>query len=85
MTLTVALIVAIGVFGLGLHDLGTWGWRWLAIDLMYAINHDLPRPLAEQIIAITLTTVTVSIVLHGISVPPLMDLYARRKTRRTRR
>jgi NhaP-type Na+/H+ or K+/H+ antiporter len=53
--------------------------------LMYAINHDLPRPLAEQIIAITLTTVTVSIVLHGISVTPLMDLYARRKARRARR
>ena len=53
--------------------------------LMYAINHGLPRPLAEQIIAITLTTVTVSIVLHGISVTPLMDLYARRKARRSRR
>ena len=50
--------------------------------LMYAINHDLPGPLAEQIIAITLTTVTVSIVLHGISVTPLMDLYARRIARR---
>ena len=53
--------------------------------LMYAINHDLPRALAEQIIAITLTTVTVSIVLHGISVPPLMDLYASRKARRKAR
>lgn len=53
--------------------------------LMYAINHGLPRPLAEQIIAITLITVTVSIVLHGISVTPLMDLYARRKARRSRR
>jgi NhaP-type Na+/H+ or K+/H+ antiporter len=53
--------------------------------LMYAINHHLPRPLAEQIIAITLTTVTVSIVLHGISVTPLMDLYARRKARRSHR
>jgi NhaP-type Na+/H+ or K+/H+ antiporter len=53
--------------------------------LMYAINHDLPGPLAEQIIAITLTTVTVSIVLHGISVTPMMDLYARRKARRSRR
>ncbi len=53
--------------------------------LMYAINHGLHRPLAEQIIAITLTTVTVSIVLHGISVTPLMDLYARRKARRSRR
>jgi NhaP-type Na+/H+ or K+/H+ antiporter len=53
--------------------------------VMYAINHDLPRPLAEQIIAITLTTVIVSIVLNGISVTPLMDLYLRRKARRSGR
>ena len=48
--------------------------------LMYAINHGLPRPLAEEIIALTLTVVAVSIVLHGLSVTPLMNLYARRKT-----
>ena len=53
--------------------------------LMYAINHGLPGPLAAQIIAITLITVTVSIVLHGISVTPLMDLYAKRKKRRSGR
>ncbi len=51
--------------------------------LMYAINHGLTRPLADQIMAITLTAVTVSVVLHGISVTPLMELYARRKARRT--
>ncbi len=50
--------------------------------LMYAIGHALPRPLAEQIVAITLSTVTVSIVLHGISVTPLMNIYARRKAKR---
>jgi len=50
--------------------------------LMYAINHGLPEPLAQQLIAVTLTTVAASILLHGISVTPLMDRYARRKTRR---
>jgi len=49
--------------------------------LMYAINHGLPRSLAEEIIALTLATVVVSIVVHGISVTPLMSLYARRKAR----
>ncbi|MGE5320759.1 MAG: cation:proton antiporter, partial [Hyphomicrobiaceae bacterium] len=49
--------------------------------LMYAIHHGLPRPLAEQIVAITLAAVTVSIVLHGISVRPMMRLYCRRKMR----
>jgi NhaP-type Na+/H+ or K+/H+ antiporter len=49
--------------------------------LMYAINHGLPQPLASELVAITLTTVTASIVLHGISVTPLMSRYVRRKTR----
>lgn len=53
--------------------------------LLYAINHGLPLPLADQLITITLTTVTVSIVLHGISVTPLMALYAKRKARRSHR
>jgi NhaP-type Na+/H+ or K+/H+ antiporter len=52
--------------------------------LMFAINHQLPAPLAQQLVAITLTTVTISIVLHGISVTPLMSLYAKRKARRLR-
>ncbi len=50
--------------------------------LMYAINHGLPFALAEPIVAITLATVTVSIVLHGISVTPLMAIYAHRKAKR---
>lgn len=53
--------------------------------LMYAINHGLPTALAEQITAVTLTTVALSIILHGVSVTPLMDIYAKRKARRTSR
>jgi NhaP-type Na+/H+ or K+/H+ antiporter len=49
--------------------------------LMYAINHGLPEPLANELIAFTLTTVAASVVLHGISVTPLMSLYAKRKAR----
>ena len=50
--------------------------------LMFAINHGLPRALAEQLIALTLAMVAASIVVHGISVTPLMSAYARRKKRR---
>ena len=50
--------------------------------LMYAINHGLPETPATELVAITLTTVAASILLHGISVTPLMSLYARRKMRR---
>jgi sodium/hydrogen antiporter len=53
--------------------------------LMFAINHHLPPALAEQILAITLTTVTASVILHGISVNPFMDIYSRRKARRAGR
>jgi NhaP-type Na+/H+ or K+/H+ antiporter len=49
--------------------------------LMYAIHQGLPRPLAEQLIAITLAAVTLSFVLHGISVRPAMHLYWKRKVR----
>ena len=50
--------------------------------LMYAINRGLPHSLAEELISLTLTMVAASIVLHGISVTPLMNLYARRRARR---
>lgn len=50
--------------------------------LMYAINHGLPGPLVDDLVAITLTTVAASILVHGISVTPLMAAYTRRKARR---
>lgn len=50
--------------------------------LMFAVNRGLPRPLAEEITSFTLTVVAVSIVLHGISVTPLMNLYTRQGPRR---
>jgi NhaP-type Na+/H+ or K+/H+ antiporter len=53
--------------------------------LMYAVNHGLPRSLAESFIAITLTTVAVSIVLHGLSVTPLMRRYTSRTGSASRR
>ena len=49
--------------------------------LMYAIHHGLPRLLAEQVMAITLAAATISIVLHGIIVQPMMHLDWRRKLR----
>ena len=55
--------------------------RYRLYYLMYAIDHGLPGPLAEQITAITLAAVTVSIVLHGISVRPIMRLYWKRTAR----
>jgi sodium/hydrogen antiporter len=46
--------------------------------LMYAIQNGLPEPLALQLIQMTLIVVTLSILLHGTSVKPLMGLFWRR-------
>jgi len=46
--------------------------------LMYAIQHGLPEALALQLIQLTLIVVTLSIMLHGISVKPLMRQFWRR-------
>ena len=47
--------------------------------VMYAINHGIPSALANEFAALTLTVVAASIMLHGISVTPLMNLYGRHK------
>jgi NhaP-type Na+/H+ or K+/H+ antiporter len=53
--------------------------------LMFAVEHGVPAPLARELVGITLTTVAFSIVLHGISVTPLMNVYAAREARRSER
>jgi len=46
--------------------------------LMYAIGQGIDPVVAETLIALTLSTVVVSMTLHGTSVTPLMALYRRR-------
>lgn len=46
--------------------------------LMYAIEHGLDPALAETLAGLTLTTIAASILIHGISVTPLMRLYEKR-------
>jgi sodium/hydrogen antiporter len=47
--------------------------------LMYAINHDLPDPLAREFVNLVFGVITMSIVIHGISATPLMERYYSRK------
>ncbi|HTD07171.1 cation:proton antiporter [Undibacterium sp.] len=47
--------------------------------LMYAIQRGLPEALALQLIQLTLIVITLSIVVHGTSVKPLMNLVWRRR------
>lgn len=45
--------------------------------LMFAVNHGLPQHLADTLIALTLSVMVASIVVHGISVTPMMAAYER--------
>jgi NhaP-type Na+/H+ or K+/H+ antiporter len=78
--------VWVGLRGLPCSRLQLGMMSWFGIRgvgsiyyLMFAINHGLPRIVAEQLAAITLAVVATSIVVHGISVTPLMRYYERRK------
>jgi NhaP-type Na+/H+ or K+/H+ antiporter len=51
--------------------------------LMYAIESGLPQELSLQLIQMTLIVVTLSIVLHGTSVKPLMATFWRRGKQKT--
>lgn len=49
--------------------------------LMYVIQHGLPEALSLQLIQLTLVVVTLSILAHGASVKPMMNVFWRRKHR----
>lgn len=79
------LSVFLGMLGSG----ASWRMRglvsWFGVRgigslyyLMYVIQHGLPEPLALQFIQLTLIVVTLSILAHGASVKPLMNLFWRR-------
>ncbi|MDB6170857.1 MAG: Na+/H+ antiporter [Chthoniobacteraceae bacterium] len=53
--------------------------------LMFAVNRGLPGHLAIDLISITLTVIAISIVMHGITVTPLMTWYSNRRERRRKR
>jgi NhaP-type Na+/H+ or K+/H+ antiporter len=47
--------------------------------LSYAVHHGLPTQHAETLVALTMAVVVSSIVVHGVSVTPLMARYRRRR------
>jgi sodium/hydrogen antiporter len=80
------LSVLAGLVGSGLAPVRRGLVSWFGIRgigsiyyLMFAVSHGLPEDLAQRLIALTLTTVAVSVVVHGVSVTPLMSWYSRRQ------
>lgn len=76
------LSVVIGLVGIRM----AWSMRgmvaWFGVRgigslyyLMYAIQHGLPEDLALDLIQLTLVVVSLSIIMHGISVKPLMHKF----------
>lgn len=49
--------------------------------LAFAVTHGLPADLADQLVHLTLAAVVASVLLHGVSVTPLMTAYARLSSR----
>lgn len=52
--------------------------------LAFVLSHGVDGPLARQLVDLTLVVVASSIVLHGVSVTPLMQLYSARLKRPSR-
>lgn len=74
--------VAIGLAGTGtswrIRAMAGWfGVRGIGsvYYLMYAIQHGLPHDLARALIHLTLTVITLSILVHGTSVKPLLNRF----------
>lgn len=53
--------------------------------LTYAINHGVEKELATELFAIVLNLILASVVLHGVSVTPLMNFYENALEKRRRR
>ncbi len=51
--------------------------------LMYAIEHGLPVDVAKVLVSLTLTVIALSIVVHGVSVTPLLQRYRRSRGERS--
>jgi NhaP-type Na+/H+ or K+/H+ antiporter len=47
--------------------------------LMYAIQHGVEKNHAEQLVEFTLVVVTLSIIVHGTSVKPILEKFWHRR------
>ena len=82
------LSVAVGLAGSATSRtqrrlIGWFGIRGIGsvFYLAYALNHGVPPELASTLVALTMSVVVTSIVVHGVSVTPLMARYQRRRPR----
>lgn len=82
------LSVVAGTWGCGQSAVHTGLLSWFGIRgigslyyLMYAFQHGVEKETAEKLAGVVLTVVAASILVHGISVTPIMNFYERFKGR----
>jgi NhaP-type Na+/H+ or K+/H+ antiporter len=85
------LSVCIGLAGAGIETRQLAFMSWFGIRgigslyyLMFAINRGISEDLARQMVSLTFWAIATSVVVHGISVSPLMNWYESRRTRTAR-
>ena len=78
----VVIILVFSLIGIG----GSYGVAWFGIRgigslyyVMYAVEKGLPPALADELVSITLTVIALSVLVHGMSVTPLLNYYQRRR------
>lgn len=78
------LSVMLGLIGSGVNRVQTGLMGWFGIRgigsiyyLTYALEHGLSDAFGERLTAIVVSIVAISVILHGISVTPLMNWYER--------
>lgn len=83
--------VRISMLGSSLPSSFRWLFGWFGIRgvgsiyyLTYALGKGITGETAEQLAWITLVTIVLSTLVHGISATPLMNWYERRQSRRGR-
>jgi NhaP-type Na+/H+ or K+/H+ antiporter len=80
----VAVLIGLAGASLSRTHLAFIGWFGIrgvgsVYYLSYAITHDLQPDVAQTLAALTLSVVAVSVLVHGVSVTPLMTRYERRQ------
>ncbi|MES1024705.1 sodium:proton antiporter [Gloeocapsa sp. BRSZ] len=82
----------LSTIGGGYRPITRWLFGWFGVRgvgsiyyLTYAFGHGLQGQLGEQIAWITYITIVVSVILHGISTTPLMNIYNQYKNNRSRK
>lgn len=85
------IAVGLGLIGSPSSSGQRWLIGWFGVRgigslyyLMYALNHGVSGALADRLTALTLSVVVTSIIVHGLSVTPMMAAYEKTVRRRGR-